>query len=148
MIQRVSRASVTVTGQVVGSIGPGALVLVGVASGDGEGEVARAVEKVAQLRIFGDEMGLMNRSLVDSGGSALVVSQFTLLADLRRGRRPSFTGAAPPHVAEPLLDRLVLGLRAAGIETATGRFGAAMSVELVNDGPVTIVVDVSDGRVH
>lgn len=136
------------TGQVVGSIGPGALVLVGVASGDGEGEVARAVEKVAQLRIFGDEMGLMNRSLVDSGGSALVVSQFTLLADLRRGRRPSFTGAAPPDVAEPLLDRLVLGLRAAGIETATGRFGAAMSVELVNDGPVTIVVDVSDGRVH
>lgn len=148
MIQRVSRASVTVAGQVVGSIGPGALVLVGVASGDGEGEVARAVEKVAQLRIFGDEMGLMNRSLVDSGGSALVVSQFTLLADLRRGRRPSFTGAAPPDVAEPLLDRLVLGLRAAGIETATGRFGAAMSVELVNDGPVTIVVDVSDGRVH
>ncbi len=148
VIQRVSRASVTVTGQVVGSIGPGALVLVGVASGDGEGEVARAVEKVAQLRIFGDEMGLMNRSLVDSGGSALVVSQFTLLADLRRGRRPSFTGAAPPDVAEPLLDRLVLGLRAAGIETATGRFGAAMSVELVNDGPVTIVVDVSDGRVH
>ncbi len=106
------------------------------------------MEKVAQLRIFGDEMGLMNRSLVDSGGSALVVSQFTLLADLRRGRRPSFTGAAPPDVAEPLLDRLVLGLRAAGIETATGRFGAAMSVELVNDGPVTIVVDVSDGRVH
>jgi D-tyrosyl-tRNA(Tyr) deacylase len=148
VIQRVSRASVTVTGQVVGSIGPGALVLVGVASGDGEGEVARAVEKVAQLRIFGDEMGLMNRSLVDSGGSALVVSQFTLLADLRRGRRPSFTGAAPPDVAEPLLDRLVLGLRAAGIETATGRFGAAMSVELVNDGPVTIVVDVSDGRVR
>jgi D-aminoacyl-tRNA deacylase len=147
VIQRVSRASVSVSGRVVGSIGPGLMVLVGVAPADGEDEVDSAVEKLAGLRVFPDEAGLMNLSLGETGGSALVVSQFTLLADVRKGRRPSFTGAAPPLTAQPIVARLVDGLRAAGIHTETGQFGAAMSVELVNEGPVTVVMEITDGRV-
>lgn len=134
-------------GEVVGSIGPGLLLLVGVSGSDTDVEVDRLVEKITGLRVYPDEAGLMNLSLLDVGGSALVVSQFTLFADIRKGRRPSFTAAADPEHARPLVDRLVEGLRAAGVETGTGVFGASMAVELVNDGPVTIVFEVRDGRV-
>ena len=141
MIQRVSRASVSVDGEVVASIGPGLLALVGVAEGDGEEEARRLARKCAEMRIFADGEGKFNLSLVDVGGEALVVSQFTLLADVRKGRRPSFVGAAAPEVAEPLVGSFAAALREAGVPTETGRFGAMMSVELVNDGPVTVVVD-------
>lgn len=141
MIQRVSRASVSVDGEVVASIGPGLLALVGVAEGDGEEEARRLARKCAEMRIFADGEGKFNLSLVDTGGEALVVSQFTLLADVRKGRRPSFVGAAAPEVAEPLVEVFAAALREAGVPTQTGRFGAMMSVELVNDGPVTVVVD-------
>lgn len=147
VLQRVSRAAVTVDGEVVASIGPGLLLLVGISASDTDFEVDRVVEKVAGLRVFPDEAGLMNRSLLDVGGAALVVSQFTLCADIRKGRRPSFTAAADPELARPLVDRLAAGLRAAGVETGTGVFGASMAVELVNDGPVTIALEVRDGRV-
>ncbi len=147
VLQRVSRAAVTVDGEVVGSIGPGLLLLVGVSGCDTDVEVDRVVEKVTSLRVFPDEVGLMNLSLLDIGGSALIVSQFTLFADIRKGRRPSFTTAADPEHARPFVDRLVAGLRAVGVETGTGVFGASMAVELVNDGPVTIVFEVRDGRV-
>lgn len=136
-----------VDGSVVGSIGRGLLLLVGIETGDTGADVARAVEKLAHLRVFPDDAGQMNRSLLDVGGSALVVSQFTLLGDLRRGRRPSFTGAAPPEAAEPVIAGLVAGLRSAGIHTETGVFAASMEVELVNEGPVTMVLDITEGRV-
>lgn len=145
--QRVSQASVRVSGVSVGEIGPGFLLLVGVEHGDGAADADALADKVVGLRVFADESGHMNRSLRDTQGAVLVVSQFTLLAALSRGRRPSFTAAAPPEIAEPLLDRLVARVAAAGVEVATGRFGAKMDVELVNDGPVTIVIDVADGRV-
>jgi D-tyrosyl-tRNA(Tyr) deacylase len=138
---------VTVAGEISGSIGPGLVVLVGIEPGDGIRDVERAVEKVAGLRIFTDDQGLMNRSLIETGGSALVVSQFTLLGDVRKGRRPSFTGAAAPETARPLIDHFVGSLRAAGVDTAAGVFGALMEVELVNDGPVTIVFDVRGGSI-
>jgi D-tyrosyl-tRNA(Tyr) deacylase len=147
VLQRVSRAAVTVDGEVVGSIGTGMLLLAGVSATDTDSDVGRVVEKVTGLRVFPDESGLMNLSLLDVGGAVLVVSQFTLFADIRKGRRPSFTAAADPEVARPLVDALVAGLRAAGLETGTGVFGASMEVELVNDGPVTIVFEVRDGRV-
>jgi D-tyrosyl-tRNA(Tyr) deacylase len=136
---------VTVAGEVVGSIGVGVVVLVGIEPADTVQDVERAVEKVAGLRIFPDEQGLMNRSLLETRGSALVVSQFTLLGDVRKGRRPSFTGAAAPETARPLVDHFVDSMTAAGVDTATGLFGALMEVELVNDGPVTIVFDVRGG---
>ena len=142
-----SRASVTVDREVVGSIGRGLVLLVGIEPGDTATDVERAVEKVAALRIFPDDQGLMNRSLVDIEGSALVVSQFTLLGDVRKGRRPSFTGAATPEIAAPLVDHFADMMRGAGIPTETGVFGAPMLVELVNEGPVTIVMEVRDGRV-
>ena len=123
------------------------MILVGIGPTDTADDIARAVDKVANLRIFADDNGLMNRSLIDAGGSALVVSQFTLLGDTRKGRRPSFVGAAAPDMAEPLVDLFVETLRASGIRTETGVFGAAMEVELVNDGPVTIVLEVTEGRV-
>jgi D-tyrosyl-tRNA(Tyr) deacylase len=141
VIQRVRRASVSVGGEVVASIGPGFLVLVGVAHGDGPDDVAWTARKTAEIRILEDEAGKMNLSLAETGGSVLVVSQFTLLADCRKGRRPAFTGAAPPAEAERLYLEYARALGALGIPTQTGRFGAMMDVELVNDGPVTIVLD-------
>lgn len=146
-MQRVRRASVDVEGEEVGSIGEGLLLLIGIEPSDTEQEIVRAVEKVANLRVFPDEEGQMNRSLVETGGSALVVSQFTLLADVRKGRRPSFVGAAPPELAEPMVDRFVEVLRSSGTHVETGVFGTSMDVGLVNSGPVTVVLEVRDGRV-
>lgn len=143
VIQRVRRASVTVGGEVVGAIDAGWLVLLGVGPADTPVEAAWLADKVAQLRAFEDDAGKMNRSVLDAGGGVLVVSQFTLYGDTRKGRRPSFTGAAPPAVAAPLVDRFADELRAVGLPVATGRFGADMQVELVNDGPVTFVLDTA-----
>jgi D-aminoacyl-tRNA deacylase len=140
-VQRVVEARVRVDGEVVGEIGAGSCVLLGVAAGDGEEDAIRVAGKIARLRIFSGADGRFDRSLLDTGGAALVVSQFTLLADTAKGNRPSFTGAAPPDEAEPLVERVCAELRALGIAVATGRFGAKMAVELVNDGPVTIVLD-------
>ena len=144
VLQRVRSARVLVDGEVVGAIGRGVLVYVGVAEGDTTAEAEWLADKIAGLRIFASDERPIDRSLLDAGGAALVVSQFTLLADTRRGRRPSFTGAAPPEVAEPLVDAVVEALRASGVEVATGRFGAMMQVESTNDGPVTIVLDSAD----
>jgi D-tyrosyl-tRNA(Tyr) deacylase len=141
VVQRVSRASVTVDGETVASIGAGLLVLVGVAQGDGETEALRLARKCAEMRVFSDAEGKFNLSLLDVGGEALVVSQFTLLADARKGRRPSFVGAAAPEAAEPLVEAFAAAMREAGAPTQTGRFGAKMEVALVNQGPVTIVLD-------
>ncbi|NTW97240.1 MAG: D-tyrosyl-tRNA(Tyr) deacylase [Oscillochloris sp.] len=141
MIQRVSQASVEVEGRLVGEIGLGLLVLLGVGHGDGEPEARLLAEKTAQLRIFADAEGRFSRSLIDVGGSALVVSQFTLYADTRKGRRPSFTDAAPPDLAAPLVGAYADALRAFGLPVETGVFGASMRVALVNDGPVTISLD-------
>ena len=142
VLQRVRSASVTVEGERISEIGQGLLLLVGVASGDGEAEADWLANKVAGLRVVADEDGKMNRSVVESGGEILAVSQFTLLGDARKGRRPSFVGAAPPDVAEPLFDRFCEGLRAAGVRSVEkGRFGAMMDVALVNDGPVTILLE-------
>ncbi|HUU62093.1 MAG TPA: D-aminoacyl-tRNA deacylase [Acidimicrobiia bacterium] len=146
--QRVSWARVRVEGETVGEIGPGLLVLVGAAAGDTSADADALADKLAGLRIFPDDLGRMNRSVDEAGGAVLVVSQFTLLGDLRRGRRPSFTGAAPPEEAEPLVDAVVEHLRRAGVPCATGRFRAHMEVELLNDGPVTLVLEVSEGRVR
>jgi D-tyrosyl-tRNA(Tyr) deacylase len=139
--QRVSEARVTVDGAVTAEIGPGLVVLLGVARDDGPTEVERLAGKVSRLRIFGDDRGKFDRSLVDVNGSALVVSQFTLIADTRKGNRPSFADAAPPERAEPLYERFCAALRAEGVPVETGVFGARMDVELVNDGPVTIVLE-------
>lgn len=147
VLQRVSRASVAVDGEVVSAIGGGLCLLVGVSPEDGEPEVKAAVDKIAGLRVFGDEVGKMNLSIGDVGGEIMVVSQFTLLGEVRKGRRPSFIGAAPPAHAEPLIEAMAAAFADLGIETRTGVFGAAMSVELVNDGPVTLVLDVRDGKV-
>jgi D-tyrosyl-tRNA(Tyr) deacylase len=147
VVQRVSRARVTVDAEETGAIGTGLLVLVGAAHGDGSEDAVALANKVLGLRIFADDEGRMNRDVVEAAGGILVVSQFTLLADARKGRRPSFVGAAGPEVAEPLVAAIVAHIAAAGIPVATGRFGARMMVELVNDGPVTIVLDVCDGRV-
>jgi D-aminoacyl-tRNA deacylase len=141
VVQRVTSARVLVAGEVVGEIGAGLCVLLGVARTDGEAEVERLAGRVARLRIFENEDGRFDRSLVDVGGAALIVSQFTLLADTAKGNRPSFTDAAPPEQAEPLYERFCAALRELGVEVATGAFGARMAVELVNDGPVTIVLE-------
>jgi D-tyrosyl-tRNA(Tyr) deacylase len=146
VVQRVSAARVRVAGEVVGEIGPGLCVLVGIARGDDEAAAARLAAKIARLRIFADEEGRFDRSVTDVGGAALVVSQFTLLADGRKGTRPDFSGAARPEVSEPLYVRLCEELRAVGVPVETGVFGAKMEVELVNDGPVTIILDVPPGR--
>jgi D-aminoacyl-tRNA deacylase len=138
VVQRVSRARVTPGGE----IGRGLCVLLGVAVTDGEGHADRLAGKVARLRIFPDEAGRFDRSLLDVSGAALVVSQFTLIADAAKGNRPSFTGAAPPEQAEPLYERFCAELRALGVSVETGVFGVKMEVELVNDGPVTIVLDL------
>jgi len=141
LLQRVSRASVTVDGKVVGQIGQGLLVLLGVGRDDSEIQVKALGDKIVYLRIFGDDEGKMNRSLLDIGGEVLVVSQFTLYADTRRGRRPSFTDAAPSSIAEPLVERFKDAIAAYGLTVADGIFGAYMQVELLNDGPVTIWLD-------
>lgn len=145
VLQRVSRAEVRVGGRVTGKIGTGVLVLAGFAPGDGEAELAWMADKVLGLRLFADAAGRMNRALAEVGGGVLVVSQFTLYGDASKGRRPSFTGAAPPEVAVPLYERFVALLRergaASGTPVATGEFGALMEVELVNDGPVTLILE-------
>ena len=142
VIQRVKSAQVTVDGSVVGSIGYGLLVLLGVSEGDTVDDGTWLAGKIANLRIFPDADGKMNVSLVDSGGAVLLVSQFTLYGDCRKGRRPSFIRAAPPDIAEPAYERFGHQLRDAGVESiAFGSFGANMDVELVNDGPVTLVID-------
>jgi D-tyrosyl-tRNA(Tyr) deacylase len=141
VVQRVSRAEVRVGGTVVGRCGPGLVVLLGIARGDVDVDAGRLAAKIARLRVFPDDDGRFDRSLVDVGGQALVVSQFTLLADTRKGNRPSFTAAAAPEEAARLVDMLCDALRAEGVRVETGVFGALMEVELVNDGPVTIVLD-------
>jgi D-tyrosyl-tRNA(Tyr) deacylase len=144
VVQRVARAAVEVAGERVGAIGRGLLVLAGVAAGDGEREAAAAAEKLRYLRIFEDADGKMNLDVAQAGGAVLLVSQFTLLAATDRGRRPSFERAARPEIAAPLIDRIATHLRGLGLEVATGKFGASMAVELVNDGPVTLVLDFGD----
>jgi D-tyrosyl-tRNA(Tyr) deacylase len=138
VLQRVARARVSVADQALAEIGPGLLILLGVGPQDGEEQARYLVEKIANLRIFEDEQGKINRSLLETGGAAIVVSQFTLYADTRKGRRPSFTDAAPPEIAQPLVERFAALLNAQGVPTQTGEFGAHMLVELANDGPVTI----------
>jgi D-tyrosyl-tRNA(Tyr) deacylase len=138
LIQRVRHARVSVAERTLAQIGPGLLVLLGVGPGDGEEQVGYLVEKIANLRIFEDQQGKMNLSLLETGGQAIVVSQFTLYADTRKGRRPSFTEAAPPEIASPLVERFAQLLRDQGVTTHTGEFGAHMLVEIANDGPVTI----------
>jgi D-tyrosyl-tRNA(Tyr) deacylase len=141
--QRVSRARVTVAGETAGQIGRGLLVLLGIARSDGTSEAERLAAKVARLRVFENDDGKFARSLLDDGGEALVVSQFTLIADTDKGNRPSFADAARPEQAEPLYERFCTALEAAGVPVAAGVFGARMDVELVNDGPVTIVLDAA-----
>ncbi len=142
VVQRVQRASVVVGDETVSDIGPGLVVLIGVAASDSSSECDRLAGKVARLRIFEDDDGRLDRSLVDVAGEAMVVSQFTLVADTRKGTRPSFADAAAPDLAEPLYERFCEALRELGVPVQTGVFGARMEVSLVNDGPVTVVLDI------
>lgn len=144
VVQRVLSASVEVDGETVGAIGPGMLVLVGVAGEDTEATAVRLAAKVAGMRIFEDDAGRMNRSLADTGGEVLSISQFTLYADVRRGNRPSFDRAAPRAAAEPLYERFCMAIEESGVRCARGVFGGEMRVSLVNDGPVTVVVDSAE----
>ena len=141
VVQRVSEARVTVDGEVVGEMGAGLLALVGVASADSGADAKELAGKLVHLRVFPDDEGRMNRSLLDTGGALGVVSQFTLLGDARKGRRPSYVDAAPPELAEPLVEAVVREARTLGVTAVTGRFRASMRVALVNDGPVTILLD-------
>ena len=141
VLQRVTRASVSVDGEIVGRIDHGLVVFVGVATGDGPADIAFTASKIRELRIFGDDRGRMNRSIGDAGGDVLVISQFTLLADVQRGRRPGFDAAAPPDAARAAYETLLDTLRQSGLRVEAGVFQAHMQVELVNDGPVTIVLD-------
>jgi D-tyrosyl-tRNA(Tyr) deacylase len=141
VLQRVSRAKVTIAGEVVGEIGRGLLVLLGVEQGDADADAHQLADKTIQLRIFDDANGKMNLAVTEVGGAVLVVSQFTLLGDCRKGRRPSFIQAAPPELAERLYETFVAAIGVRGIPVATGRFRAMMEVELVNDGPVTLILD-------
>ena len=141
VVQRVKRAEVRVNGDVVGSVGPGLLVLVGIGKADSDTDVQKLAEKIVNLRVFEDEHGKMNRSLLEWGGQVLCVSQFTLYGDCRKGRRPSYDQAAGPDTAQRLYDDFVKVLRSFGILVATGQFQAMMEVELVNDGPVTLLLD-------
>jgi D-tyrosyl-tRNA(Tyr) deacylase len=141
VVQRVSSASVSVDGQLVGRIGAGLLALIGVAEGDGPADIEYVASKIQDLRIFDDDEGRMNRSVVDVKGAVLVVSQFTLMGDARKGRRPAFDGAAAPDRAKATYEAVVAGLESSGVPVATGVFRARMQVELVNDGPVTILLD-------
>src|SRR5919202_5152034 len=144
ILQRVRRARVVVDGETVGAIGRGWAILLGIGQGDDEATAAALVDRIVNLRVFGDAEGKMNLSAADVGAEFLIVSQFTLYADLSRGRRPSFVHAAPPAVAEPLVERFAELLRERGLRVETGRFGAMMAVELVNDGPVTIALSTDD----
>jgi len=144
LVQRVSQASVSVEGQVVGQIGHGFLVLLGIGQDDGEAQIRQLTEKIVHLRIFEDAEGKMNLSLLDVQGELLVVSQFTLYADIRKGRRPSFIHAAPPAIAEPLVERFKEALRTYNLKVEGGVFGAHMDVALVNQGPVTIWIDSAE----
>ena len=143
VLQRVSYASVDVAGKRIAEIGPGLLLLVGIGAGDSEINLTKISRKIVDLRIFEDEAHKMNRSLRDIGGAVLAVSQFTLYADVSKGRRPSFVSAAPPELAQPLFDAFVRALRSEGIDVQTGEFGATMAVRLENDGPVTLTLEVA-----
>jgi D-aminoacyl-tRNA deacylase len=145
VVSRVAWARVVADGELTGEIGPGLLVLVGVAHADTEADAAWLAAKVAGLRVFGDDQGKMNRSLLEVGGGALVVSQFTLYGDARKGRRPSYIAAAPPERAAPLVESVAKALAGEGVPVATGRFGADMRVESAGDGPVTILLDSTRG---
>jgi len=147
VIQRVVRGAVSVAGDRIAEIGVGFVVLLGIAYDDGEAEIDTFADKLVGLRVFADEAGKMNRSVLEVGGEVLLVSQFTLMGSVTRGRRPSFTAAASPEHAEPLVERTAAAIAGRGVSVATGRFGAMMSVELVNDGPVTLILDVVDGKV-
>jgi len=144
VLQRVSEARVTVDGATIGAIGGGWLVLLGAGADDADADADWMARKIAELRVFEDEAGKMNRSVEEAGGAVLLVSQFTLYADMRKGRRPSFTGAMAPDAAARLVDRVAAALRARGLTVATGQFGATMDVALVNHGPVTIALDSRD----
>ncbi|MEE8523441.1 MAG: D-aminoacyl-tRNA deacylase [Thermoanaerobaculia bacterium] len=148
ILQRVEKSSVRVAGETVGRIGRGLLVLIGVERGDEPRDAAALAAKLADLRVFEDAGGKMNLSAAEVGGEFLIVSQFTLAASLARGRRPSFDAAARPEQAEPLVEAVIADLCGRGLRVASGRFGAEMQVELINDGPVTFVLDVGDGRVR
>ncbi len=148
VVQRVSRATVSVDGRVLGEIGWGLAVLLGVSDGDTETDAVAMADKLVGLRIFADDEGKMNRSVVDLGGEVLLISQFTLLGDVRKGRRPSFIHAADPGVADPLVQQVAERIAGHGVPVATGEFGAHMQVDLVNDGPVTILIETVDGRVQ
>jgi len=141
VVQRVSRASVTVAKQITGQIDKGLVVLLGIKQGDSSRDVAWLAEKTVHLRIFADEQGKMNLSLADIGGEMLIISQFTLFGDCRKGRRPGFSSAAPPELAEPLYKQFIESVGQLGIQTATGIFQAEMALELINDGPVTMLLD-------
>jgi D-tyrosyl-tRNA(Tyr) deacylase len=147
VLQRVSRASVSVSGIAVGSIGPGLCLLVGIGHDDTRSEVEAAVDKITGLRVFADESGLMNKSVADIGGEILLISQFTLLGEVSRGRRPSFSNAGAPELARGLIDLATEGFRSRGIHVETGEFGSKMEVEIVNDGPVTLTIQFRDGKV-
>ena len=142
LVQRVSRAKVTVDGEVVGEIGPGLCVLLGVTHDDTDAIARKLADRIFNLRVLADDEGVMNRSLADTGGEVIVVSQFTLYGDTSKGRRPSWLAAAPPEVAEPLVEVAVEALRDLGALVATGRFRTTMAVELVNDGPVTVMLEL------
>jgi D-tyrosyl-tRNA(Tyr) deacylase len=144
VVQRVRRAAVAIDGEIVGAIERGLLILLGVTTTDTVLDADRLADKTANLRIFNDESGKMNLSVADVGGSLLVVSQFTLYGDCRKGRRPSFVAAAPPDLAVPLYEAFVNALRSVGLPVQTGRFGAMMQVELVNDGPLTLILDTKE----
>lgn len=148
VLQRSTSARVLVAGAEIGRLAPtpGLVVLLGIGAADGEAEARLLADKIAGLRIFADDEGKTNRSLRDIGGGALVISQFTLYADVRRGRRPGFTGSAPPDVAAPLVERVIAELQALGVPVQGGRFGADMQVELINDGPMTILLDTEQWR--
>lgn len=141
VIQRVHQASVTVSGQNVGKIGPGILVFLGIQSTDGKSEIRWMAEKIANLRIFEDEAGTMNLSLFDLDKEMLIISQFTLYGDCRKGRRPGYSAAAPPNIAEPIYHEFITRVKQLGIRYDTGKFGAMMDVQLINDGPVTLLLD-------
>ena len=141
LLQRVSRASVVVDGMTVGAIDNGFLILLGIGQGDGEAQIKQLTDKIVHLRVFEDDEGKMNHSLLESGGQALVVSQFTLYADMHKGRRPSFIGAATPQLAEPLVERFKEAIAAHSIHVEGGIFGAHMQVDLINNGPVTLWLD-------
>lgn len=146
VVQRVTKASVQIGGREHAAIGHGFVVLAGIARGDEEADVVYLADKVSNLRVLADDAGRMNRSVLDTGGEVLLVSQFTLMADTRKGRRPSFTGAEAPDRAATLIDDLETALSARGVQVRTGQFQAEMKVELVNDGPVTIIIDSHDRR--